>query len=79
MTSCGFEACDVVSRFHRTYPRVIYKKLFWKYFDKTHRGTLVPEYLFKKVADLQPATLLKRDFDIGVFPLILRIFRAHIL
>ena len=55
------------------------KKLFWKYFGKTHRWTLESEYLFNKVADLQPATLLKRDFDTGVFQLILRIFRAHFL
>ena len=39
----------------------------------------MPEYLFNKVADLQPTTLLKIDFDTGVFPLMLRIFRAHFL
>ena len=53
------------------------KKLFRKYFGKTHRWTLAPEYLFQKVAGLQPPTLLKRDFDTGVFPLILCYFRAH--
>ena len=27
----------------------------------------VLEFLFNKVADLQPATLLKRDFKTGIF------------
>ena len=51
------------------------KTRFWKYFGKTHTWTLVPEYLFNKVAGLQPTTLLKRDFHTGVFPLILCILR----
>ena len=70
MTDSRFGACDVVSKFHSNHMRVIYKKtvleMFWE--------TLELEYLFNKVADLKSTTLLKRDFDTGVFPLILRIF-----
>ena len=79
MTDSGSGVCDAVFKFHSTHLRVIYKKPFWKYFGKTHRQTFVPEYLFKKVPGLQRATLLKADFDTGVFPLTLRIFRAHFL
>ena len=34
---------------------------------KLHKKTPVLELLFNKVADLQPATFLKRDSKIGVF------------
>ena len=43
------------------------------------QNSLVPEYLFDKVVDLQFAVLLKRDFNTDAFPLIVSIFRAHIL
>ena len=79
VTGSGFGACDAISKFISTYLTVIYKKkLFRKYFDKTHRWTLVSKYLFNKVADLQSGTLLERDSSTGVFLTILSSFLEHI-
>lgn len=43
------------------------------------QNSLVPEYLFDKVLDLQFAVLLKRGFNTDAFPLIVSIFSAYIL
>ena len=49
------------------------KKLF-RNFWTIHGETLVMESYFRKVADLQPATVLKRDSTTGVFLWILQKF-----
>ena len=63
--------------FKKQPPDVFYKKVFLNIFfkksflSKIHRKTPVPKSLFQS---LQPATLLKRHFNTGVFWTVLRIF-----
>ena len=47
-------------------PEVFYKKVFLKIYQNSQEKKPVPESPFNKVADLRPATLLKRDSDASV-------------
>ena len=49
-------------------PEVFYKKRCSKKFGTIHRKTLVLEFLFNKVADLRPQTLLKKRLRHMRFP-----------
>ena len=62
----------IVSRCGRS--QMFFKISVLKRFAKFHRKTPVLESLFSKVAGPQPATLLKRDSNTGVYLWNLRIF-----
>ena len=54
---------------------VLWKKVFFKISQISQENTFNQSLFFIKVAGLRPATLSKRDSDIGVFLWILRIFK----
>ena len=59
----SLEALNIAIFHEVAFRDVLQKQLFYKFYRKTH----ALETLFNKVASVKPATLLKRDFDIGVF------------
>ena len=59
---CSFRT-NYRSSHHRAYEKRCSQK-----FHKIHRKTLVPEPLFNKIADLSPATLLKKKLWHRCFP-----------
>ena len=74
MSTSVVKFCCEKSHRKKRWPEVV----LWKRCCKIHRKTPVPEPLFNKVADLRPATLLKRDPGTGVFLLILPNFKEHL-
>ena len=55
-------------------PEVFCKESYSQKFCNIHRKAPVLESLFNKASPSRPTTLLKRDFNTGVFLLILRNF-----